>query len=91
MDSIGVQAVSSDGCVNISVTLKDCQATMNGANVSRRYNNNGISVRSFNNRVRISVPNCARTDLVMWVFCTSGRTEDPYTWKYSFDLWSCVV
>ena len=42
--------------------------------------------------MRISVPNCAPTDLVMWVFCTSGRTEDPYTWKYyEFDFIRFVV
>ena len=92
VDSIGVQAYDQGICVNIGVSLKNCQATVNGANVSRRYNNNGISVRSFNNRVRISVPNCAPTDLVMWVFCTSGRTEDPYTWKYyEFDFIRFVV
>ena len=92
VDSIGVQAYDQGICVNIGVSLKNCQATVNGANVSRRYNNNGISVRSFHNRVRISVPNCAPTDLVMWVFCTSGRTEDPYTWKYyDFDFIRFVV
>ena len=92
VDSIGVLAYDQGICVNIGVSLKNCQASLNGANVSRRYNNNGISVRSFNNRVRISVPNCAPTDLVMWVFCTSGRTEDPYTWKYyEFDFIRFVV
>ena len=92
VDSIGVLAYDQGICVNIGVSLKNCQASVNGANVSRRYNNNGISVRSFNNRVRISVPNCAPTDLVMWVFCTSGRTEDPYTWKYyDFDFIRFVV
>ena len=91
VDSIGVLAYDQGICVNIGVSLKNCQASVNGANVSR-YNNNGISVRSFNNRVRISVPNCAPTDLVMWVFCTSGRTEDPYTWKYyDFDFIRFVV
>ena len=29
----------------------------------------GITVRSFRNRVRIVVPNCANIDLVMWVSC----------------------
>ena len=91
VDSIGVLAYDQGICVNIGVSLKNCQASVNGANVSR-YNNNGIFVRSFNNRVRISVPNCAPTDLVMWVFCTSGRTEDPYTWKYyDFDFIRFVV
>ena len=91
VDSIGVLAYDQGICVNIGVSLKNCQASVNGANVSR-YNNNGISVRSFNNRVRISVPNCAPTDLVMWIFCTSGKTEDPYTWKYyEFDFIRFVV
>ncbi|CAI8015467.1 hypothetical protein GBAR_LOCUS9582 [Geodia barretti] len=58
------------------------------------YRENGIVVRKYSSRVRITVPNCEDTDLVMWIFCTGGRTEDPYTWKYfSFNssaLWSCV-
>ena len=94
VDAIGVLAVSNDGtCVNISVGLEGCEVTVNGAAITdRTYQSNGITIRVYRNRVRISVPNCDDQDLVMWVFCTSGRTEDPFTWKYfSFDFIRFVV
>ena len=70
IDEIGVRAVSDGGnCVNISVRLRDaCAATVNGVPVSR-YSSEGVSVRSFSNRVRVSVPNCNELTLVMWVMC----------------------
>ena len=83
VDAIGVRAVSNNGtCLNIRVGLGGCQATVNGGDVSRIYQSNGITIRVYPNRVRISVPNCADRDLVMWVFCTSGITEDPFTLEY---------
>ena len=82
VDAIGVRAVDNeDTCRNISVGLSDCQATVDGANVSGIYQRAGITVREYNGRVRIAVPNCADNRLVMWVFCMDGITEDPYTWK----------
>ena len=87
VDAIGVLAVSNDGtCVNISVGLEGCEVTVNGAAITdRTYRFNGITIRVYHNRVRISVPNCADQDLVMWVFCTSGRAKDPQTREY-FDF-----
>ena len=83
VDAIGVLAVSNDGtCATIHVGLNECQATVKGVATNRLYRSNGITIRVYPNRVRISVPNCGDKDLVMWVFCTSGRTEDPYTWEY---------
>ena len=87
-------AVSNDGtCVNISVGLEGCEVTVNGAAMTdHTYRSSGITIRVYRNRVRISVPNCADQDLVMWVFCTSGRTEDPFTWEYfSFKFIRFVV
>ena len=93
IDSVGVRAVSSDeSCVNIQVDLEGCSATVDDVSVNMPYRANSISVRRYNNRVRIAVPNCRETDLVMWVFCTSGSTEDPFTWVYyNFDFLRFVV
>ena len=94
VDAIGVQAVSNNGtCVNIRVGLDGCEVTVNDAAIrGRMYRSDGITIRVYPNRVRISVPNCEDTDLVMWVFCTSGRTEDPTNWEYfDFDFIRFVV
>ena len=86
VDAIGVKAVGDDdACREIRVGLSDCQATVNGADISGTYQSGGISVREYNGRVRIAVPNCADNRLVMWVFCKDGITEDPVTWvNYPF-------
>ena len=93
VDAIGVRAVSDGGtCENIRVGLQGCQATVNGVDVNGMYRRDNISVREYANRVRIVVPNCADTDLVMWVFCTNGQTEDPVTWEFfDFDFIRFVV
>ena len=83
VDTIGVLAVSNDGtCAIIHVGLNECHVTVKSVGMNRLYRSNGITIRVHRNRVRISVPNCGDKDLVMWVFCTSGRTEDPFTWEY---------
>ena len=70
--------------------MLDSQGAVNGAGINM-YQSNGIKVRKYSNQVRISVPNCVDTDLVMWAFCTSGRTEDP-NWNYhEFDFIRFVV
>jgi len=78
VDAIGVRAVGDDGeCRNIHVGLSDCQATVNGVDISGTYRLGGITVREYNGRVRIAVPNCADNSLVMWVFCQSGTLNNP--------------
>ena len=93
IDAVGIRAVSNNGsCVNIGVDLEGCTASINGVDLAGMYRENGIVVRKYSSRVRITVPNCEDTDLVMWVFCTGGRTEDPYTWEYfSFNFLRFVV
>ena len=85
---IGVRAVgNSDSCYNIQVNLDGaCSATVNG-DPATNNTFDGITVRQYprSRRVRISVPNCADTMLVMWVFCRDGEVEDPVTWEY-FDV-----
>ena len=94
VDAIGVRAVTrtTNECVNIGVDLDNCRVTVDGVEMTGTYRRDGITVRQFPNRVRISVPNCDNKDLVMWVFCTSGRTEDPVTWEFfEFDFIRFVV
>ena len=83
---IGVRAVARDNktCVDIQVDLHSCNASIDGVGLDlTTFAFNGISVRRKpNSRVRIAVPNCANTQLVMYVFCASGMVEDPVTWEY---------
>ena len=80
---VGVRAVgNSNACWNIQVDLDMCRATVNGEPmVTNSFD--GISVKRYDaRRVRISVPNCGDTMLVMWVMCRNGSVEDPVTWEY---------
>ena len=80
IDEIGVRAVNNAGqCVNIRVDVDQCMTEVNGAplDVMGRCSANGVSVRRYRNRVRISVPNCNDLTLVMWVFCETRTLEDP--------------
>ena len=85
---IGVRAVGdSFTCWNIQVNLDGmCSVSVDGG-PAPTVSFDGISVKRYVNasRVRISVPNCGDTMLVMWVFCKDGRVEDPVTWEY-FDI-----
>ena len=69
IDQIGIRAVDNMGtCVNIAVNVLGCAASVNG--MSRlSYQQAGVRMRRFSNHVRIVVPNCADTNLVMRVFC----------------------
>ena len=81
IDEIGVRAVdTADQCVNIRVDVGNCTADVNDAalDVMGRYSMNGVSVRRYRNRVRISVPNCNDLTLVMWVFCETRTLQDPF-------------
>ena len=94
VDAIGVRAVSNNGtCSNIRVGVDGCEVTVDGVAITgRTYRSNGIAIRVYPNRVRISVPNCEDTDLVMWMFCSSGRTMDPFTLEYfSYDFIRFVI
>ena len=69
ISKIGVLAEDSNGvCQEIEADVDGCTARVNGT-VETMYNQNGIRVIRRTNRIRISVPNCERTELVMWVTC----------------------
>ena len=80
IDEIGVRAVDDNNrCVNIRVNVGGCTAEVNGVSLDlmERFSQNGISVRRYNNRVRISVPNCNELTLVMWAICEIRTVDNP--------------
>lgn len=76
IDTIAVRSIDrGQQCVNVSVSVANsCSAVVNGVDTSR-YSSRGVSVRSYTNRVRISVPNCNEQTLVMWVFCEELKLQ----------------
>ena len=80
INEVAIRAVDgASRCVNILVDIKNCTAEINGSplGLTERYSSNGVGVRRYRNRVRISVPNCDDQTLVMWVFCETRTLEDP--------------
>ena len=80
IDQIGVRAVDNNGtCRNIQVNVGGCSAFVNELplEAGSKYDSEGISVRRYSNRVRISVPNCNEVSLVMWVICETRTIDDP--------------
>ena len=76
ISEIGVKAVDlNNTCVTISVSVdNDCIPEIHRrgnqvSSVQQRYNTQGIMVRHSGTSVRISVPNCAQNQLVMWIKC----------------------
>jgi len=84
MNSIAVRAEGDSGiCRDIRVDLENCAASVSplegGSFVSLngQLEQDGISVKPMNKRVRISVPNCDNVPLVMWVTCQDDLPENP--------------
>ena len=85
INSIGVRAkgLADNSCHNIRVDLTGCSATVqtsSGESYSpasmESFEQDGISVRKYPRRVRISTPNCENVMLVMWVICETRDNED---------------
>ena len=75
MDAVAVRAVDgADMCINIRVDAAECSAMVGSINLDlmSSFALNGIIVRRYLNRVRISVPNCQDLTLVMWVICENN-------------------
>ena len=92
IDSISVVAVDDQGnCQRISVDVDGCLATVNNVTLEpisekrsiSTYDENGISVRSYTSRARITVPNCADNKLVMWVVCEYATVFDGHNEAYT--------
>ena len=78
VDEIAIRAVDNlNECRNIFVKLEDkCTVQIDEAPFTGfSYSNQGVSVRRFRNRVRVSVPNCEELTLVMWIFCETRALE----------------
>ena len=91
---IGVRAVGETTCIDIEVVLNLCTTLVDGITVASSYHADGISVKRYasSSRVRIAVPNCADTMLVMWVFCMTGQVPDPVgNASYSVDFIRFIV
>ena len=84
ISQIVVRARGTNTCWNIQVDLYTCWAAVDRAPPPSGGSFDGITVRSYptSSRVRISVPNCADSMLVMWVFCRDGQVEDPITMEF---------
>ena len=81
VDSVAVRAVDDAGqCRNIAVDLDGCSTSVDGEEIMEDMNKDGIFVRLYDRRVRISVPNCNGTiTLVMWAICQTNTLTVPYT------------
>ena len=78
IDEIAVNAVDETGaCRNIMVSLKpdECAASLDGFDIDKMTTVDGISIRKYSNRVRVSVPNCEDMQLVMWIFCLNQTLQ----------------
>ena len=76
--AIGVKAVNTMGeCIEVRVAIEnDCvpEISRQGQGVSvQRYSEAGVSVSRRGRGVRMSVPNCANFQLVMWLTCRQGQ------------------
>ena len=72
ISSIGIHAVTGDNatlCVDIQIDLVGCTASIGGTAISVLKTVGNIRVKKYNNRWRVSVPNCERPHAVMWITC----------------------
>ena len=73
MSTIGIRAVIDEGatagCTDIQIEHLNCAAYVDGNVVNSSMYIGDIRVRRFNNRWRVSVPNCRRPRSVMWITC----------------------
>ena len=78
ISAVGIRASDdTDTCHNISIVQNSvtgaCETSINGGpklTVGSDSRNNGVNVKQrMLSRVRVSVPNCEKTSLIMWVTC----------------------
>lgn len=80
IDSVAIQAIdTANVCHKIEMNVAGCSVSVDGVPLTMMYDSNGITVRRYSNRVRVSVPNCEKTVVVMWMVCESGALPDPVT------------
>ena len=94
VDGISVRAVDDTGrCRNIAVELEGCVASIDGTEIGDHINEDGINVRKYEKRTRVSVPNCNGTiSLVMWAICQTNILENPFTEEtYQADMIKFII
>ena len=80
INRVGIKAVDNNGrCINIHVDVNQCAATVNdiALSVTGQYSFGGVTVKRYQKRIRISVPNCADITLVVWVVCEEHKILNP--------------
>ena len=81
ISEIGVKAVDlNSDCVDIRIAVdRNCTPEIRRGNddvtTLPRFENAGVLVRQSGSSVRISVPNCANSQLVMWVKCREVNSQ----------------
>ena len=78
ISEIGVKAINLCGeCVTIGVSVDCVPEIHQGDEIveTLRYDEAGITVCRFSSFVRVSVPNCATSPLVMWIKCWSVNDQ----------------
>ena len=75
MQEIGVRSAHEAPCLNIRVIREGCRAFVSGMEVNST-SMQGVTVRRYSNRVRISALNCDQATLVMWVQCVTRGEQD---------------
>ena len=81
INTVTIKTVDYRGnCIEIEVSLgAQCMPVVQDSNgeivTSSRYNRHGVSVRRHTHGVRVAVPNCENTPLVMWILCQEIRNE----------------
>ena len=72
MSEIGIYAVDTAGdCVKIKIDIDGCTSYLGDDILNSTYQLNGIYIRPYPNRWRVSVPNGGSTQVVMYIFCDS--------------------
>jgi len=72
ISAIGITAIDRNGeCHEIEANIDQCSATVDGNPLALEasYNDAGITVIRYKNRVKIVVPNCGKTELILWFIC----------------------
>ena len=88
ISSMGVKAVNNlRQCVEITVKLESgCIPVIRGTPVFDHYSSDGISVKKFGRRVKISVPNCENNKLDMWINCQVIRGQEMIKYSISHGI-----
>lgn len=90
---VGIKAVNTMGdCIDIRVTIENnCVPEISargGQDIMQRYMEAGVSVSRRGRGVRVSVPNCANFQLVMWLTCmvVEGQGQMRFDIARGFNL-----